>query len=69
MSGTAPPAPPRPRRRFAALHGRIERRALVFVLAIFGVSAVGGLVEIAPKVMKPFQPSAPEWTWLTVHSV
>ena len=46
MSGTTTP-PPRPR-RFAALHGRIERRALVFVLAIFGVSAVGGLVEIAP---------------------
>ena len=48
MSGTAtPPNASRPR-RFAALHGRIERRALVFVLAIFGVSAVGGLVEIAP---------------------
>jgi cytochrome c oxidase cbb3-type subunit 2 len=49
MSGTAARnGAPRPRRRFAALHGRIERRALVFVLAIFGVSAVGGLVEIAP---------------------
>jgi cytochrome c oxidase cbb3-type subunit II len=46
MSGTASSTPPR--RRFARLHGRIERRALVFLLAIFGVSAVGGLVEIAP---------------------
>jgi cytochrome c oxidase cbb3-type subunit II len=49
MSGTSTPDPaPRRRFRFADLHGRIERRALVFVLAIFGVSAVGGLVEIAP---------------------
>lgn len=37
-----------PSRRFASLHGRIERRALVFVLAILGVVSMGGLVEIAP---------------------
>ena len=37
-----------PSRRFANLHGRIERRAIVFVLAILGVCSVGGLVEIAP---------------------
>ena len=37
-----------PRRPFANLHGRIERRALVFVFAILGVCSVGGLVEIAP---------------------
>lgn len=37
-----------PRRRFVNLHGRIERRAIVFVLAILGVCSVGGLVEIAP---------------------
>ena len=54
-------------RRFASLHGRIERRALVFVLAILGVVSVGGLVEIAPlfaientvepiKGMRPYTP-------------
>ncbi|MBD0272066.1 MAG: cytochrome-c oxidase, cbb3-type subunit II [Acetobacteraceae bacterium] len=48
MSDTPAHTPPPRPRRFAALHGRIERRALIFVLAIFGVSAVGGLVEIAP---------------------
>lgn len=37
-----------PSRRLASLHGRIERRAVVFVLAILGVMSVGGLVEIAP---------------------
>lgn len=37
-----------PSRRFARLHGRIERRAIIFVLAILGVVSVGGLVEIAP---------------------
>ena len=37
-----------PRRRFFDLHGRIERRALVFVFAILGVCSIGGLVEIAP---------------------
>ena len=37
-----------PDRRFVNLHGRIERRALVFVLAILGVCSIGGLVEIAP---------------------
>ena len=37
-----------PSRRLASLHGRIERRALVFVLAILGVVSIGGLVEIAP---------------------
>jgi cytochrome c oxidase cbb3-type subunit 2 len=37
-----------PGRRFARLHGRIERRAIIFVLAILGVCSVGGLVEIAP---------------------
>ena len=53
--------------RSAKLHGRIERRALVFVLAIIGVVSVGGLVEIAPlfalentvepiKGMRPYTP-------------
>ncbi|MBC7799600.1 MAG: cytochrome-c oxidase, cbb3-type subunit II [Gemmatimonadaceae bacterium] len=37
-----------PSRRFASLHGRIERNAMVFVLAILLVCSVGGLVEIAP---------------------
>jgi len=57
----------KPSRRFAALHGRIERRAIVFVLAILGVVSVGGLVEIAPlfalentvepvKGMRPYTP-------------
>ena len=35
-------------RRFAALHGRIERNAMVFTLAILVVCSVGGIVEIAP---------------------
>lgn len=30
------------------LHGKLERTAIGFVLAIIGVSAIGGLVEIAP---------------------
>ncbi|SDB74724.1 cytochrome-c oxidase, cbb3-type subunit II [Belnapia rosea] len=33
---------------FARLHGRFERRAVRFALAILGVLSVGGLVEIAP---------------------
>jgi cytochrome c oxidase cbb3-type subunit 2 len=37
-----------PKGTFAGLHGRIERRALLFVLAILLVCSVGGLVEIAP---------------------
>ena len=37
-----------PSRRLASMHGRIERRALVFVLAITFVVSIGGLVEIAP---------------------
>ena len=36
-----------PSRRLANVHGLIERRALVFVLAIFFVVSIGGLVEIA----------------------
>jgi cytochrome c oxidase cbb3-type subunit 2 len=34
--------------RFARLHGRFERRAIRFALAILVVLSVGGLVEIAP---------------------
>ncbi|PHK93496.1 cytochrome-c oxidase, cbb3-type subunit II [Pseudoroseomonas rhizosphaerae] len=34
--------------RFARLHGRFERRAIRFTLAILGVISVGGIVEIAP---------------------
>lgn len=37
-----------PSRRFANLHGRVERNAMMFVLAILLVCSVGGLVEIAP---------------------
>lgn len=37
-----------PSRRFANLHGRLERNAMVFTLAILLVCSVGGLVEIAP---------------------
>ena len=37
-----------PSHRLANVHGRIERRALVFVLAITFVVSIGGLVEIAP---------------------
>ncbi len=37
-----------PSNRFAALHVLVERRALVFVLAILVVCSVGGIVEIAP---------------------
>ncbi|QYU67313.1 cytochrome-c oxidase, cbb3-type subunit II [Leptolyngbya sp. 15MV] len=37
-----------PSHGYAKLHGRIERRAIVFVLAILGVCSIGGLVEIAP---------------------
>ena len=29
-------------------HRRLERNAIGFVLAILGVSAIGGIVEIAP---------------------
>ncbi|HZH45815.1 MAG TPA: cytochrome-c oxidase, cbb3-type subunit II [Roseococcus sp.] len=56
-----------PSPRLANLHGRIERRALVFVLAITFVVSIGGLVEIAPlfaientvepvKGMRPYTP-------------
>lgn len=37
-----------PSNRFAAIHVLVERRALLFVLAILGVCSVGGIVEIAP---------------------
>ena len=37
-----------PSRHFANLHGRIERNAILFTLAILGVCSIGGLVEIAP---------------------
>jgi cytochrome c oxidase cbb3-type subunit 2 len=37
-----------PKSGYARLHGRIERRAMIFVFAILGVVSVGGLVEIAP---------------------
>ena len=37
-----------PSRRFANLHGRLERNAMVFTVAILLVCSVGGIVEIAP---------------------
>lgn len=37
-----------PSRRFANLHGRLERNAMTFTLAILVVCSVGGIVEIAP---------------------
>ena len=37
-----------PSRRLAILHGRLERNAMLFTLAILLVCSVGGLVEIAP---------------------
>ena len=50
-------------------HAKFERHSLWLVLGITIVVSIGGIVEIAPKVMKPTQPRAPEWTWPMVQSV